>query len=496
MGEIINIGGRAMGHMEVRVAGKPMRAPLMTVLLLLALLLSSIYCFGMALAWGEVGLREAFLALSMEGLFFIIVVTLCALNKRLFIFDPFVFVLILHILLFYAAPIFQFSSGQTDRYGVEVAPYCLEGTALVMLGITVFFLSNQIKLGESRKSKTSFYHEPPVSCKLLLYRVSLGLWICAYVISVFYYLRRGYGLAFILTGGFGSGVSDSVLSEDSLAFLAYFKLVLVSTWLVICVYGNNTAIKILLLLGTAAIMMLSGGRAAMLIVILAPIVYFYAGKQENPNSLAVLIGLALLIALFAIMQVTRVGVRSGAAFDLSNLSFDKLFSPFVAEIDDFKSFYALLPIFPEKRDFLFGSQMIVYSLVLLIPRRIWPGKPSPQIYDIVLQSLGPQAVLNGNSYPAIGEYFVEFGIAGVIGCYFLLGIACRKMRRMSLRASQGSLALISYSLFYSVLLNLVLRGYFPQNFTTLLFIFAPIALLSFISKRQLKIECSRNNLEK
>lgn len=169
-----------------------------------------------------------------------------------------------------------------------------------------------------------------------------------------------------------------------------------------------------------AIVFFSGTRAAILVPILVPIVIHYIQKGKAPSLASLGIAAGLLVLLFAVMQVARGGVAAGTGFDIGGSTLDDLFGPFYAEIDDFKVFYSILGVVPERHGFLCGSQMILYSLVLLVPRAIWPGKPMPQVYDIVNATYGNQAVLNGVAYPNLGEYYVEFGVIGIIACMFVL----------------------------------------------------------------------------
>lgn len=107
----------------------------------------------------------------------------------------------------------------------------------------------------------------------------------------------------------------------------------------------------------------------------------------------------------------------------------------------------------------------------------------PQVYDIVNVTYGNQAVLNGVAYPNLGEYYVEFGVIGIIVCMFVLGLLCRYARNLYVKRQGLSLALVFYSLIYGALFQIIIRGYMPQNFTMMLFLLTPVALIAYINKR-------------
>lgn len=235
-----------------------------------------------------------------------------------------------------------------------------------------------------------------------------------------------------------------------------------------------------------AILFFSGTRAAIILPLLAPIVISYVQKKKAPSLVAFAGAAALLVFLFAIMQVARVGIRTGVGMDLGTGGLANLFEPFYAEIDDFKVFYSLLPLFPNRISFLYGSQMIVGSLVVLIPRAIWPGKPDPQVHEIINILYGNRAMLNGVAYPNLGEYYVEFGVIGIIVCMFILGLLCRYARNLYMKRQGLSLSLVLYSLIYGALFQIIIRGYMPQNFTMMLFLLAPVVIIAVLNKRTLQ----------
>lgn len=283
----------------------------------------------------------------------------------------------------------------------------------------------------------------------------------------------------------GGGVDGSGLinRDDGVGFVSYFRYSLVGCWMVIFIYGKNRVLKIILFLLTITMMLLDGTRAAALIPLLAPVVFYYVKQKKSPKLSSVLVFVLVLVAVFAVMQATRAGIRTGAGFDLSGKTLDNMMEPFLMEIEDYKVFYAILGVVPERHDFLYGTQMIGYSLIILIPRVLWPGKPDPQLYELIDSALGATAVRDGVAYPALGEYYVEFGVLGCVLCMFLLGFFCKRLNALRTVENGNTLALVTYALVYPALMQVVIRGYFPQNFTMLLMLLAPILCFWIIAKQ-------------
>lgn len=455
---------------------------------LLAALAMSFLLFGCAI-WTAVEAAsatstletESFAALTLQGLYFSLAILLRHMRRPVSLFEPYTMVTLVYVLVYHIAPVFQFSVGNTARYGVDAMPHTVEAVALVIAGHFFFTLAYGF-VGRKKEEGVppGIYREP--SDKRRLAKIAYIVFAVCYVLAVYYQIGRGFSLTYVMTGGL-TGEQSGAVSEGSLMFLSYFRYACVGAWAVIFAYGQNRTAKVLTFAMLLAIVFFSGTRAAILVPILVPIVIHYIQKGKAPSLASLGVAAGLLVLLFAVMQVARGGVAAGTGFDIGGSTLDDLFSPFYAEIDDFKVFYSILGVVPERHGFLYGSQMILYSLVLLVPRAIWPGKPAPQVYDIVNATYGNQAVLNGVAYPNLGEYYVEFGVVGVIVCMFILGLLCRYARNLYVKRRGLSLSLVFYSLIFGALFQIVIRGYMPQNFTMMLFLLAPVVLIACINKR-------------
>lgn len=431
---------------------------------------------------------ESFAALTLQGLYFSLAILLRHMRRPISLFEPYTMVTLVYVLVYHVAPVFQFSAGNTARYGVDAMPQTTEAVALVITGHFFFTLAyGFVGRKKARDILPDMYREP--MDKRRLTKIAYIVFAVCYALVVYYQIGRGFSLTYIMSGGL-AGEQSGAVSESSLMFLSYFRYACVGAWAIAFAYGQNRAAKVITFVMLLAIIFFSGTRAAILVPILVPIVIHYIQKGKAPSLASLGIAAGLLVFLFAVMQLTRGGVAAGSGFDIGGSSVDDLFSPFYAEIDDFKVFYSILRVVPERHGFLYGSQMILYSFVLLIPRAIWPEKPMPQVYSIVSTTYGNQAVLNGVAYPNLGEYYVEFGVIGVVVCMFVLGLLCRYARNLYIKRRGLSLSLVFYSLIYGALFQIVIRGYMPQNFTMMMFLLAPVILIAIINKRiSRKLDC-------
>lgn len=457
------------------------RSLLATIGLSLLLLGCSIYAFILFLNAPSLDVRESYFAFMVAGLYFSASILLANARRRIYLFEPYVMVTAVYMLVYFFAPLLMFSIGETARYGVDVAKYGMAGTLLVVLGHIAFSFGYFVR-GKSGGDKTKApLYQAPVHRELLAKGAHI-IWMVSAFLVIFYHIGRGFSLEYILSGGL-AGASDAGISEGRLQFLSYFSYSMISAWLAAACFGHNKVFKLASYVLTIILVFFGGTRAAILIPLLSPFVLSYLKRKKAPSLLAIGLAALCLIVLFAVMQVARVGIRTGSGFSIVGETLVSLFEPFRAEIDDFKAFYAVLGVVPAKHDYLLGSTMIGYSLVILIPRALWPGKPYPETYEIVRLAFGDYAVKAGVAYPALAEYYVEFGTVGVVVCMLICGILCRRMKRLYLRADGVSLSMLMYSVLLPALFQFVIRGYMPQNFTMVLFLIAPLIILRVIDSK-------------
>ena len=433
----------------------------------------------------DLNLFDIYFSLSFEGMGIAVCLLVKTRRSPIYLFEPYFVIMLVYILVFYAAPYFQLPAGDNLKYGIDISDNAVFASFLVVIGFASFSFAYDVTTIKSHK-ETIFYG-PLCGRAAQIVLVSAYLfWLAAYVLSLMNSMTKGYSLFYAITGGLmGGGVDGSGLinRDDGVGFVSYFRYSLVGCWMVIFIYGKNCVLKIILFLLTITMMLLDGTRAAALIPLLAPVVFYYVKQKKSPKLSSVLVFVLVLVAVFAVMQATRAGIRTGAGFDLSGKTLDNMMEPFLMEIEDYKVFYAILGVVPERHDFLYGTQMIGYSLIILIPRVLWPGKPDPQLYELIDSALGATAVRDGVAYPALGEYYVEFGVLGCVLCMFLLGFFCKRLNALRTVENGNTLALVTYALVYPALMQVVIRGYFPQNFTMLLMLLAPILCFWIIAKQ-------------
>lgn len=471
--------GRA-GIVGAHVSTKDAKSFLTVLLLSLLLIGGAIWTLFEAIDATTHAESEYFIALTFEGFYFAIAILVRYFRRPIYMFEPYVMITVVYILVYHVAAVFQLSAGETARYGVNSTRYALIGCTFVVLGHIAFSVAYGLDSNSgSKKRDKDFYKDVKnertiVKAAYIIYSFSLALYLA-------YQLSRGFSLSYVLSGGLASQ-GQLAVNDSPLSFLSYCSYSLISAWFLIYMFGRNRTVKLATGFMMLGIVFFGGSRAPLLIPLLACAALHYIRKNSSPALTIVFVLVSALVLIFAVMQVARVGIRTGAGLDMQGVDLAGLFEPFYAEIDDFKVYYGVFDIVPDLHLFLFGRQMILGSLTLFIPRAIWPGKPQPMIYEIINLLYGQKAVLDGVAYPNLSEYYVEFGFVGIIVCMFILGLLCRYCRDLFTEGSKSSLALALYCVIFPALFQVIIRGYMPQNFSMFVFLLAPIAFVELLNK--------------
>lgn len=442
-------------------------------------LLAAGFSFIQAFRADHLSMTTSFIAFGFEGFCIGLLLLIKACKSGIYLFEPFSMVTFVYSLNLLFAPLIQFSMGNTSRFGIDVSSNAFLATAVATFGYIAFFAAYELyhpKCHAKQRRLTDISEAIHNKQSAIIANIALILWIFSYIMCVSNYLSRGYSLLYIIFAGFGQSL-DSVASEDSLAFLAYFKYALVGCWMCIFVFGDNKVQKAILFVFSFLMLLFGGSRSSLILLLLAPIAYCYIKRHSAPRIRTLVIVAAFLVFAFAIIQVARTDVRLGMGIDLSGYTLESIFTPYLNEVETYKLYYALYNVFPEKMDYLMGEQMFGQTLTMLIPRTIWPDKPEAIIYTIVYLALGLEAVLRGNAYPFIGELYAEFGIPGCVIGMLILGLICKRMIILIKRSRSRKFSLIIYCLMFAALFQFMIRGYLPSNMMMLIFLIAPVLIV-------------------
>jgi len=136
-----------------------------------------------------------------------------------------------------------------------------------------------------------------------------------------------------------------------------------------------------------------------------------------------------------------------------------MLSEYYRSSGDFDGFQSLINtvIFASEKGYLFGEQMLS-NILFFIPREIWPFKSEPT-GRLVSEYIGYQ--FTNISAPLASEFYIDFGIAGVVLLGFFSGRLIRFIDLMCLKLNDsifGSHSGIFYVAVFGSSLMILMRG--------------------------------------
>ena len=401
---------------------------------------------------------------------------------RLYIFEPLFFIGVLYELIFVVKPLIDLKNHNMVEHGINVFAGGEKATALFTLGFTILFLAYY---GGHAKEKTKMVlpndeekeDETPEGKSLILYIA----WFVVYGLCLISMFSQGLSLKYIFSlGSGGERITDS--DNVALLFLTNFGITLITLWLMIIVKTKNMAIKMLITLLCIVYLLMRNARWLVLVFIASPIVYYYVKRRKSPSWLLVLAAGLAGLTIFAWMQANRTILNTGGGIQgwgKDGFSMELLIAPFESDLNTYRTFYSMVTRYPSRYEYIFGKSFL-YTLVLFIPRVIWPGKPDNPSKEIIEHSLNVRAKMSGTAVANIGEFYVNFGILGICIGMFILGRAAVMIKRRFLSSSaevrdnhKTKDNFLMYAILYPLWFQWIARGNFSGNFYMTIFAMLP-----------------------
>lgn len=437
--------------------------------------------------------RETYKTIIFSYVIFGILLMHSIVIKKAYIFEPIILITAMYMAVFIFMPIHDILAHDTLQHGKYVMDGGVKATIIVTISYVFLYIFYNNKIVFNKKIKKVIDNKDKSNNNLKInnrekvVHVSLIIWGVCYSLFLLYLITyRGLNLKYILSAGLTGSFNENLITSSPLAFLGKFGNCLAVPWVYICVYDRNRLKKIVIGILTMIAYFVNGSRYIMIIFLAGPIVYYYTKKKKSPSIITISIVLFVLLISCAFIAVVRNGVRSGASIDFSSFTINDIFFPFYSNFTLYKTFYGTVQVFPSIHPYQLGRGMFLGTLILFIPRAIWPNKPEEAIKDYIEWSINFRARESGLAYNNIGEYYVEFGIIGCIFFMSLLGYICGKIKLLYESKNRNINSLILYSALYPQIFAIINAGWTPANFYTIVFTILPWFFIKSVTKRGTK----------
>lgn len=362
-------------------------------------------------------------------------------SGRVKLFDPFTIVSFLYMMLMIIYPIYDYSRLNLTKAGVNTSDGCIKATIIFVPSYLALCLGYFSTKKSKKKNRIVNRIEQLSNTDMCL--VGFVCWLIAFLGCMGGQISRGFSWRYILS--LGSVVQEDIMvtsSSGGLLFLLMLAPTMIVSQMMILIYGKRFLVKCVTLMLSMIYLFMRGSRILMLVMIAAPIVYWYTRRKKSPTIKVIIVSVLALLTLFATLQIARVNIAQGQNFRDSVakqlFSLDTYMSVFESDFSTYKVFYGIVTAIPEKMDYLLGKGLFGYTLALVIPRAIWPGKPDAPERAVVYAAMGQRAVDGGNAYPNLGTFYSEFGIMGCLICMWIYGKLIAKSRSLYLAGEKSS----------------------------------------------------------
>lgn len=395
------------------------------------------------------------------------------------LFEPMVFVSAMYFALLIFAPLVCIIRGTTLILGANTMSGCIKGTTVFLISFLFFCIGYYKKFSFGKTQSRIVNRERKQECDGVVNKCQLMLlfWMVCLLLTVVYDMSTGKSPLYVLTFGQAGAVAQEQ-SDSSLQILINFSYSLLGAWLYLWkAWQGHNITKIIMYLITLSVFATRGFRFILVIALFAPIVLHYLTVKKRPNLLKAIVACVVILSLMGSFGSIRNNLRTGTQITEISTGTDALWDVFDSDFCTFKAYYGVVNAFPEKMNYMHGREMFLYTAVMMIPRALWSGKPYPPTHEVATVAMNSVAAKSGMAFPNIGEFYFEFGPIGVAVCMFVFGILCAKLKIM-LEKVNNLESMITYSVTFLSLVQIIGRGYIPSNFYLLIFLNLPMFLLN------------------
>lgn len=406
-------------------------------------------------------------------------------KNQMDIFQPFILISIIYFCIFIFTPMIFIIQGKTDAHGVNIMNGCVKATIIFVFSYMSYVIGYnfyKIKLGEKQVVK-KYYISTNQKRKIVI--ICFVLWSIAYILTLVHLFSKGNNLIQILS--IGKVKAENTYGANSLmGFISNFSFCMIIPWLYICFFSKSKVLKIVITYLTLTAYIIRGFRYIIVIMGISLIITYYRKRKKTPTFIIVVLGIISLLVFIGVLGYMRNSLRTGVATDWKSFGIDNITYALESNFDIYKTFYGIVEHYPSDYSYTFGTSMFLETIVMFIPRVIWPGKPLAVDASVVLairRSVSEFAISNAAmATPNLGEFYVDFGIGGCLICMFIFGVISKWTTKFYFIKNDNIEYIMLYAVVMPTFLQLVIRGYTPSNFYLVVFLLAPFFIIKMFNR--------------
>lgn len=405
-------------------------------------------------------------------------------------FDPLGIITIIYSFLYYVAPMYDIVLENYTWFGYGLFKYGMKASLIALGGYIAFYLfyCGKFRREENvRRERGEPVKGEPDGGKLQ--RVMPGIILLMYAVSfaanVFYLIHSGYSnVLYIMTLGILGSGRKIAENMDSIGFVAMVSYSLPTIVLLYWEYTRKTLITILLFIPMLMMQVTRGFRFLVVQIAISFVAYYFISRRKKLKIWHVLIVGCVLMIPVLLMTMFRNDIRAGLGVSFSGINMQDISEAIDDAIWDnfriYNNFYGMVHMIPKRYGYVYGRQILIGTLVMGIPRAVWPGKISTQAGVDLSYIVGARLAKTGQAYPGLGEYYYALGIPGVLIFMAIYGIWARHIKNRYGKEQENGLDVIIFSVLLGVNLQLLIRGYTPSNVWYIIFSLFPVYVVKML----------------
>lgn len=405
-------------------------------------------------------------------------IVLLVKNEKNKIVSPLLIYMFFYLFLYFFTPIYDILTNKINWFGVDVFPNSIMPLTYSFIGALFLFIGYKFTKVTNNKSVILFNQ----TYSFLILQLYFLFFISLSAISLYFIVTFNTNLLSIFSFGIINLYEYPSIQIDNIGFLSNLAYTMIPTTLLIYSLNKSKFTLILFIFLSLSIQFFWGFRFLIVQSLLSIFIYFLLTRKRGFGFFNF-----LFISLSGFILVTGATIfrdllRSGGTIDLSSLSFNL----FIQSLEDtiifnfrvYKNYFGMVHVIPNQYNFVYLDQILFGTILIMIPRFIWPNKPYTGAGAPLWELLNSDLLRGtGQAYPNLGEYYFSFGLVGIIILMLISGYFIKKMNFF--KNTNNKLFLSVYSSVIPVSLQFIIRGYMPTNFWLLIFTFFPYFVFLF-----------------
>jgi len=429
-----------------------------------------------------------FLDLLSYILFYPFLVSLIK-NGSINILEPIYIVNGTFYLYFVLQPSINLLTNNKYFFGINVFPELPLATIYLIVGMIMLMIGYYSKFDISIIKKLFPFKYTDNSSKAVRY--ALILIFIGFV--MFYLYTKILGISFIglvtlnlINGSVGKVVNLSV--EQINPFINYLyssNYFLIGGFMILYAFQKRWRFLLLPLFLIIFFLFSSiGFRFILVIFFLSVFFYEYLKRNTKPKLINLIVIIVIMFFIVGGIGAIRDSIRSNNIQSAQkNFNLENIILQFDSNLDIYQPFYSMILNIPKYHNYLYGYTYYL-ALISFIPRGLWPNRPTgiPGM-RLAIFAGDPLPFENGVAYPIIGDFYINFGLLGIIIFMFISGLFLKVLWKYFEMYKNSNWAKIIFLLSSTYLIQVISRGWPPEILQGWFFIVFPVIFGQWLTSR-------------